>query len=151
MSEMLGNQYFLSRNFSKAKVAYEKVLSSEPYNDFVKKRLIICYTQTGEINKAFELFFEIVKKNIDLIINTDLASEDCPCQELISKYGNVKPTEECSYDAKLMLGMLWLFCNSQVSFEFFDNLSSEENSDIRVIEVRNIISETINQSEKHSS
>lgn len=62
MSEMLGNQYFLSRNFSKAKEAYEKVLFSEPQNDFIKKRLIICYTQTGEINKAFDLFFEIVKK-----------------------------------------------------------------------------------------
>lgn len=151
MSEMLGNQYFLSRNFSKAKEAYEKVLSSEPENDYVKKRLIVCYTQTGEINKAFDLFFEIVKKNIDLITNTDLVADDCPCPELISKYGNVKPTEECSHDAKLMLGMLWLFCNSQISFEFFNNLSSEEKSDERIVEVRNIIKEKINQNEKHYS
>lgn len=151
MSEMLGNQYFLSRNFSKAKEAYEKVLLSEPQNEFVKKRLIICYTQTGEINKAFNFFFEIVKENIDLITSTDIVSDDCPCPELISKYGNVKPTVECSYDAKLMLGMLWLFCNSKISFEFFDNLSLEEKSDERIIEVRNIIKEKINQSEKHYS
>lgn len=70
---------------------------------------------------------------------------------MISKYGNVKATDECSHDAKLMLGMLWLYCNSQISFEFFNNLSSEENSDERIIEVRNIIKEKITQSEKHYS
>lgn len=146
MSEMLGNQYFLSRNFSKAKEAYEKVLESEPENDFIKKRLIICHTQTGEIKKAFELFYEVVKRNIELITKTDIVADDCPCPELISRYGNIKPDEECSYDSKLMLGILWLYCSIEKSFEFFDALAAEEDSDIKIKEIRDLIKEKINQS-----
>lgn len=151
MSEMLGNQYFLSRNFSKAKEAYEKVLQAEPQNEYVKKRLIICYTQTGEILKAFDLFYDIVKKDIEIITSTDIVADDCPCPELISKYGNVKPNGECSRDAKLMLGMLWLYCNTQTSFEFFYTLASEEKSDSRINEIVNIIQEKINHNEQHYS
>lgn len=148
---MLGNQYFLSRNFSKAKEAYENVLQAEPQNDFVKKRLIICYTQTGEILKAFDLFYEIVKKNIEIITSTDLVADDCPCPELISKYENVKPNSECSRDTKLMLGILWLYCDAQISFEFFNTIASEEKSDTRINEIRNFIQEKINPIEKQYS
>lgn len=148
---MLGNQYFLSRNFSKAKEAYENVLKAEPQNDYVKKRLIICYTQTGEILKAFDLFYDIVKRDIEVITNTDLVADDCPCPELISKYENIKPNGECSRDAKLMLGMLWLYCNAQTSLEFFNMIASEEKSDIRINEIRNIIQDKINDIEKHYS
>lgn len=151
MSEMLGNQYFLSRNFSKAKEAYEKVLEAEPQNEFIKKRLVICYTQTGEISKAFDVFYEILKRDIDQITNTDIVADDCPCPELVSKYGNIKPNDECSWDSRLMLGMLWLFCNIEKSLEFFDSLSSEENSDMRISEVRNLIKEKLNQSKEHYS
>jgi pentatricopeptide repeat protein len=151
MSEMLGNQYFLSRNFSKAKEAYEKVLESEPQNDFIRKRLLICYTQTGEINKAFELFYEILKRDIELITNTDIVADDCPCPELVKRYGNIKPTDECSRDSRVMLGILWLFCSIEKSLEFFESLLSEEKSDIRFIEVRNIIREKLNQTKEHYS
>lgn len=151
MSEMLGNQYFLSRNFTKAKEVYEKILESEPQNNFVKKRLVICYTQTGEINKAFNVFYEIIKNEIDVIINTDIVADDCPCPELINKYGNIKPTDECSRDSRVMLGILWLFCSTEKSLEFFESLSSEEKSDMRIPEVRNIIKEKLNQTKEHYS
>ncbi len=151
MSEMLGNQYFLSRNFFKAQEAYEKVLEAEPQNDYVKKRLIVCFTQTGKILKAFDLFFDIVKKDIEIITSTDLVADDCPCPELIRKYENVKPNSECSRDAKLMLGMLWLYCNTQTSLEFFDNILSEEKTDSRIVEIRNIIKEKISHTENHYS
>jgi pentatricopeptide repeat protein len=151
MSEMLGNQYFLSRNFSKAKDVYEKIALAEPENYFVKKRLIICYTQTGEINKAFDLFYEIVKKDIEIISGTDIKADDCPCPELINRYGIKNPIEECSHDAKLMMGMLWLYCDSKVAFEFFENLSSEENADNRINEVKKIIENKLIQNEKHYS
>ncbi|MFN3871848.1 MAG: tetratricopeptide repeat protein [Ignavibacterium sp.] len=151
MSEMLGNQYFLTRNFSKAKEAYEKVLESEPNNDYLKKRLIICYTQTGEIKKAFEFFYEIVKKDIELITKTDIVADDCPCPELISRYGNIKPNDECSYDSKLMLGILWLYCNTEKSFEFFENLANEETSGSKIKEIRNLIKQKVHQSKEYHS
>lgn len=151
MSEMLGNQYFLARNFSKAKDAYEKVFQSEPQNDFIKKRLIVCYTQTGEINKAFDLFYEIVKKDIDLITNTDVIADDCPCPELVRKYGHIKPNDECSRDSRIMLGILWLFCNIEKSFEFFDSVSSKDNSDNRILEIKNLIKEKLNQNKEQYS
>lgn len=151
MSEMLGNQYFLSRNFLKAKEAYETVLLRDPQNDFVKKRLIICYTQSGEIDKAFDLFYEIVKKDIDILITTDIIRDDCPCPELLSKYGNVKPDEESSRDTKLMLGMLWLYCDAEMSLEFFDSLAKEDTTNFKFVEVMNKIKSKINKSQEYNS
>lgn len=151
MSEMLGNQYFLSRNFLKAKEAYETVLLRDPQNDFVKKRLIICYTQSGEIDKAFDLFYEIVKKDIDILITTDIIRDDCPCPELLSKYGNVKPDEESSRDTKLMLGMLWLYCDAEMSLEFFDSLAKEDTTNFKFVEVMNKIKSKINKSQGYNS
>lgn len=151
MSEMLGNQFFLARNFKKARDSYEAVLETEPENDFVKKRLIICYTQTGEIDKAFKLFYELVKKDISYITNTDIVADDCPCPELISRFGDVKPNEEFSFDTKLMIGMLWLYCDKAKALEFFDNLYSINKNNLRIAEVRNIIIENLKQLNEHNS
>lgn len=151
MSEMLGNQYFLSRNFLKAKEAYESVLGKEPQNDFIKKRLIICYTQSGEVNKAFKLFYEIVKKDINILLNTDIIGDDCPCPELLSKYENVKPNEEYSHDTKLMLGMLWLYCDAKKSLEFFNSLINEGETNFEFLEIINQIKSKLNKSQEYKS
>ena len=123
MSEMLGNQYFLSRNYSMAAHVYSEVNLADPQNLSVRKRLIICFTQTGELSKAFDFFYGLVKENVKYLIDTDAVADDCPCNELAEKYGRILPYEENSSDLKLLLGILWLYCDVNKSLEFFKQLS----------------------------
>lgn len=77
-SEMLGNKYFLARNYRGAAQNLQYVLSQNPINKAARKKIIICYTQTGEIEKAFENFYSLVAEDISFIINTDPVADDCP-------------------------------------------------------------------------
>ena len=86
MSEMLGNQYFLSRNFTLAQKEFEESLQKDPSNLFVKKKLVICYLQKFDINKAVEQILPILNSAPEIITNTDLEKDDCPCAEIIDKF-----------------------------------------------------------------
>ncbi len=140
---MLGNKYFLARNYEDAAINFHHTLQSDPINKSIKKKLIICYTQMGQIQKAFESFYTLVKEDIDFIINTDIVADDCPCPELIAKYGGILPYENDSYDLRIMIGMLWLFCDTKKSLDFFKAVLSEYPGDNRIKEVITIIEEKI--------
>ena len=122
MSEMLGNQYFLSRKFSLAIPELEEALTNQPANKPVQKKLIICYTQVGNVNKAMKVFHNLISSDIEFIINTDIIEDDCPCPELVSKSENSLP--ENSLDYYLILGILWLYCNVNKSYECFEKAQS---------------------------
>jgi tetratricopeptide (TPR) repeat protein len=138
-SEMLGNKYFLARNYENAAINFQQTLIDDPINKSARKKLIICYSQIGQIQKAFENFYHLVKDDIDYVINTDLIADDCPCLELTEKYGNVLPYESGSYDMKLMLAMLWLYCNTEKSLNFFKRILIEHPADSRIKEIVSII------------
>lgn len=128
MSEMLGNQYFMVRKFAEAESEYEKVLVKDPHNNNVGKKLILCYTQTGKLEKAKNLLREIVKDDISVIVNTDLVSDDCPCAELIEKIDNTSEIE-IPYLLKIeILAILWLFCNIDKSKYYVEKLISYKNT-----------------------
>lgn len=139
MSEMLGNQYFLSRNYSKAAAVFEKLFNQHQANKSIKKKLIICLTQTGEIQKAFNVFYELAKEDLDFIINTDPIADDCPCPELVKHYGSFYPYEDNSSDLKMLLGMLWLYCDLEKSLGFFTALNAEKNIDPKITEIFEIL------------
>ena len=138
-SEMLGNKYFLARNYNLAAVNFQETLKSDPINKTIRKKLIICYTQTGQVKKAFDIFYLLAKEDIEFIIDTDLVADDCPCEELTKKYGNILPYENESVDLKLMLAMLWLYCSTQKSLKFFKQLITEIPDDKRIQEVISFI------------
>lgn len=138
-SEMLGNKYFLARNYRGAAQNLQFVLTQNPINIPARKKIIICYTQTGEIEKAFDNFYTLVKEDVSSIINTDPVADDCPCPELIAKYGKVYEYEKISFDMKLMLGMLWLYCDVNQSLKIFSELTANNKSDLRLKEVLSLI------------
>lgn len=138
-SEMLGNKYFLARNYESAALNFQHTLKSDPINKSVRKKLIICYTQIGQIQKAFENFYILCKEDIDFIMKTDVVADDCPCAELTEKYGNKLPYENGSLDTKLMLGMLWLYCDSKKSLDFFKRILVELSGDSRIKEIISLI------------
>jgi len=145
---MLGNKYFLARDYESAATNFQHILQDDPINKSIRKKLIICYTQIGQIQKAFENFYILVKEDIDYIINTDLIADDCPCDELTAKYGNILPYENESADLKLMLGMLWLYCNPQKSLEFFKRILIEHPPDPKIGKIASVIETKIKSSNK---
>jgi pentatricopeptide repeat protein len=135
MSEMLGNQYFMARNYSAAQKEFEEVLSKYPDNRSAKKKLVVCYTQTGKLKEAFSFFNDLVRNDIEFIIKTDPIKDDCPCPELIDKL-EPKPEEiSYSYDYNLSMGIIWLYCDVHHSLKYFTLLheSDPNNSDVEYI------------------
>jgi tetratricopeptide (TPR) repeat protein len=119
MSEMLANQYFLARRFSQACDVYEKVLENRPEDKFIQRKLIICYTQIGEIKKALDVFISCLEDDIECIVKFDPVAEDCPCPELTTELEKKLPSNLASLDFHLMLGMLWLYCDEKKSIGYF--------------------------------
>ncbi len=119
MSEMLGNQYFMARKYEDAEKQLEETLAKEPANKSIRKKLIICYTQTGQISRALQTFLSLIKEDIHFVIDTDPVEDDCPCPELvfdIEKSSENKPSELARTE---VLGMLWLYCNPEKSAKYF--------------------------------
>ena len=139
VSEMLGNQYFLAKKYASATGNFIQTLLEDPKNKPVRKKLIICYTQTGEINKALDVFIDLIKEDIDFITNTDLIEDACPCPELIAKYGTVLPYENNSTDLRMMLSILWLYCDPEKSYEFFKSLLDENIENEKISSVVEIL------------
>ena len=142
-SEMLGNKYFLARKYKNAAENFQYTLQTDPINKSARKKLVICYTQIGQIQKALENFYILVKEDVNFIMETDIVADDCPCPELIDKYGSVFPYEKDSFDLKLMLAMLWLYCDAKKSLEFFKRILIEEPSDLRMKEIVSSIEKNI--------
>lgn len=142
-SEMLGNKYFLARKYKNAAENFQYTLQTDPINKSARKKLVICYTQIGQIQKALENFYILVKEDVNFIMETDIVADDCPCPELIDKYRSVFPYEKDSFDLKLMLAMLWLYCDAKKSLEFFKRILIEEPSDLRMKEIVSSIEKNI--------
>lgn len=140
MSEMLANQYFMVRKYSLAKEEYERLFFAGNSDDCIIKKLIVCYVVLKELDKALPLFYDLVKRNSRIIINTKLNEEDCPCPEIIPHIliNDIKYESE---DAKtLALAILSLYCDINESIQYFSILADKKGSEI-ISEVINILSE----------
>ena len=138
MSEMLGNHYFLSRNFYLAKDSYERALAKDERNSVIKKKLVICYIKTGEINRALENFLNIVESKIDVILSTRYTDEDCPCPEIIAEIEAPGTFYFTEYEKRIALGMLWLYCDyskSLIHFKIAFELKPADESIQRILKV----------------
>jgi len=116
---MLGNQLFLARKYSQATENLELALEKDPQNLAIKHKLVICYTQIGQIDKALSIFISILRKNVDFIINTDPLDDDCPCPELVLELEKKLCENRDSLDYQLIMGMLWLYCSIEKSLQYF--------------------------------
>jgi pentatricopeptide repeat protein len=129
MDEMLGNHYFLSRNYGRAAELLEKALRDDPKNKPIRRKLIICLAQTGHVDKALSVFLSLIKEDIDFVINTDPVDDDCPCPELVFEMEHGTSNIKSSLDTSLVLGMLWLYCNLHKSYDYFVQASHLDNND----------------------
>jgi len=120
MDEMLGNQYFMARNYLEATKVFQAVLKEEPNNLNAKKKLIISFTQIGKYSKSLELFLDVIKKDVNFIVDTDLEKDDCPCAELVSSLEKQTKYGGQSFTTFQTFGILWLYCDIHKSIENFE-------------------------------
>jgi pentatricopeptide repeat protein len=120
MDEMLANHYFLARNYTRAAELLEVALRGDPKNKGIRRKLIISYAQTGQVEKARDVFLSLIKEDIDFIINTDPVDDDCPCPELVFEMERGLENFRESYNYTITLGMFWLYCNLHKSYEYFN-------------------------------
>lgn len=119
MSEMLANHYFHSRNYAGAQALYEPLLAQKPGEKALRRRMVVCYLQTGAIRKALDIFTNLVLEDADFIINTHPIDDDCPCPELITEMQG-HSADALSPEMVLRLGMLWLYCDIARSVHYFE-------------------------------
>jgi len=129
MSEMLGNQYFMARNYSAAEAEFEECLDKYPLEKSIRKKLIICYTQSNKLERALDMFLKLIKEDINFIVKTDFVEDDCPCPELINKIEDSNNYEPGTRNYYLMLGIIWLYCNIEKSLENFQKALKIDESD----------------------
>ncbi len=124
----------MARKYAEAAEELEKIYNKDPKNKNVIKKLIVCYTQIGKVNLAFELFYTLVNEDIGFIIKTDPIGDDCPCFELVEQdIYTVKYNLE-SLDIKIVKGIIWLYCDFEKSLKIFEELSNNiNNNKIKVI------------------
>ncbi|KAF0151777.1 MAG: hypothetical protein FD143_1641 [Ignavibacteria bacterium] len=132
MSEMLGNQYFMARNYSAAQKEFEEVLLKYPDNRPAKKKLVVCYTQTRRLKESFAYFLDIIKTDIEFIVKTDTIRDDCPCAELIEKLEPRSTNYLDTFDYNLTLGIIWLYCDILQSKHYFTKLKKMEPSNLDI-------------------
>jgi tetratricopeptide (TPR) repeat protein len=119
MNEMLGNQYFMARNYLGAANAFQEVLKEDPSNIIARKKLIIAFTQIGKYTQAVDLFTKFISENIDRILETDPIKDDCPCPELVHNLEHLSTHGSESFTTYETLGILWLYCDINKSIEYF--------------------------------
>jgi pentatricopeptide repeat protein len=127
MDEMLGNHYFLARNYNRAAKLLDSALRNDPKNKPMRRKLIICFAQTGQVEKALKVFLSLIKEDIDFVINTDPIDDDCPCPELVFELESALQNNRTSLDYNLILGMLWLYCKLEKSAEYFEKAYQLDN------------------------
>ena len=125
MSEMLGNQYFIARNYAAAEFELEKSFTKQPDSKPLKRKLIICFTQTGKINRSLDMLTTLIQEDIDFLIDADVIHDDCPCPELVKKFENKKSETDYELEDKIMLAILWLYCDTGKSLKYFESVESQ--------------------------
>jgi pentatricopeptide repeat protein len=130
MSEMLGNQYFMARNYAEAEHELEPLLNNVDDARSLSRKLIICYTQTGKLEKALSLFNELITEDIEFVLEADPVKDDCPCTELVDNIEKIE--RENSIDYLVLTGILWLYCDYKKSLHYFAKAveQSPENKDV---------------------
>jgi len=139
MSEMLGNQYFMARDYAAALKEFEKISDSLEVPIQVKKKLIVCYTQTRRFKDATKLFIEVISSNINVILETDSEKDDCPCPELIASVENIQPPNSTLLEYKIMMGIIWLYCDYRQSLKWFEDAGKLAPSDSSISTITEII------------
>ena len=149
MSEMLGNRYFIARQYDKAYDNFQIALNDDPKNLKLKKRLIICLIQLGQIDQALDCFYEVISTDPYAIINTDPYRDDCPCTEIIPQWESKHISASEKARINEILGMLYLFCDLKKSIKHFKSSLTKDKTNKKISSIIKILT-TLKPVKSHS-
>lgn len=119
MNEMLGNQLFMARRYAEAANSLETALEQNTASKPIKRKLIICYAQTGDVERSLALFRELIKEDIQFIIDADPILDDCPCNEIIEQMEKQDDIYLDAIELKIYQGIIWLYCDPEKALSRF--------------------------------
>jgi hypothetical protein len=151
MHEMLGHHDFLLRRYGSALAHYEKVIAWGAPSKAVRKRAVVCYIQTRQPEKALPLFTALIAEDAAYILGQEGEREGCPCPQIIQEYVN-RVTNSITQADTIALGMLWSYCDPQVSVLWFNRAIQQqpENPSLKTILVA-FSSYRVNLSSSHET
>ncbi|NOZ62998.1 MAG: tetratricopeptide repeat protein [Calditrichaeota bacterium] len=136
MSEMLGNQYFLARRYALAARELDDILEKNPRSKAIRKKLIVCHVQEGNLERALQLLVSLVHENdIDCIVETDPLLDDCPCPELVYDFEERFKNISDSKEYLIKLAILWLYCDVEKSYGYFREYQKSAPKDETINEI----------------
>jgi hypothetical protein len=119
MSEMIGNFFFLNHSFDRAVPLLERVIADHPTYSKARKKLVIAYIETGRLNDAFQLYYEIITEDASIITSTKPEEEDCPCPTLIEAILTSGRTFDDPANRCLVLAIYSSYCCVHESLAYF--------------------------------
>lgn len=120
MSEMLGNRYFLVRNFQSATLQFEESLNKNNQHDYeLIKKLIICYTKVNRTDDALKKFYLLLNELQHSPDDIRLKDEDCPCAEIIEEINTEVDRGGLQYSSAIKLAILNSYCSYSNGIKYF--------------------------------
>ena len=120
MSEMLGNHQFMIHNFKAAARMFEAAIQNTAQTKPLRKKLIVCYTQMGEIEKVFELLIPFLDEDLDFLITVNPMEVECPCPELIHDIEHSLHSQQDLQTNYVKLGIYWLYLDIGQSVKYLE-------------------------------
>ncbi len=139
MSEMLGNHYFLARKYLLATKELEEALKKQPQNKAIRRKLVICNAQCGELERALDLLISLLEEDIEFITKSDPIFDDCPCPELAYELESQVDSDKKLATSNLKLGIFWLYCEIDKSIYYFNEYKKIKSDNPFVIKILSIL------------
>ncbi len=131
MSEMLANRHFASGHYEEARKGFEAVLRRRPGNVTARKKLTVCYVQTGRLREAVDLVLGLMEENPEALRSADAGSEGFPCRAALDAFAERgRSLDPGDYHAGL--GVLQLYCNAEAALGELDRAAEEDPSRMEI-------------------
>jgi tetratricopeptide (TPR) repeat protein len=115
MEKMLGNQYFMARNFKEAFQYLARAHARAPGDIAVLRNLVICEVVVGRLPGALNHLLALLHAAPQVLHEGCLDVDGCPCPDILTQW-SIHPPNELSQSAYLLsMGILALFCDRELA------------------------------------
>lgn len=140
---MLGNQYFMARNFREAIHHFEKASKKHPDDLQLAQKYVICLAVNEQVDAAASEFLRILRCCPSVILTSQNLDPDCPCPEILAKWSLEPPARFDRFHYLTALGILAVFCKRELALAYFCKAREIKPTNAAVREIVEIISTEI--------
>lgn len=133
MSEMLANRHFASGHYEEARKGFEAVLRRRPGHVTARKKLTVCYVQTGRLREAVDLALGLMEEVPEALCVAAAQSEaeGFPCRAVLAAFAERgRSLDRGAYHAGL--GVLQLYCNAEAALGELGRAAEEDPSRMEI-------------------